>query len=158
MIQYPQMKERVGAAMNAKLDVSVEEFKQALSVYTAEDYYESLAPEQYLVDLLYYDYDKYKAYEPYLLADGLSKGVPLMVVRDVFASLSDQINTTQMICSLVKQIANDVEYQDRVSVLPIMCGKGKSSSISYFIKEHIESEERNGVIVVTDSVRKGDAP
>lgn len=54
----------------------------------------------------------------------------------------------------INQIAADKEFKDKVSVLPFMCGTGKSTAISMKIREVIEANDGNGLLIVTDSVRR----
>lgn len=53
---------------------------------------------------------------------------------------------------IIKQIASDQEHRDDVAVLPLMCGTGKSTAISYMIRHIIEQVEEtgNGLLIVTD--------
>lgn len=56
------------------------------------------------------------------------------------------------IVQLINNIASDQEKREEIAVLPLMCGTGKSTAISYIIRQTIEEAERtgNGLLVVTD--------
>jgi len=103
-------------------------------------------------------YTSYIPYKQYLIEDGCSKGISAWYVDGRFEALSDKIRTIHSVFSLIKKVAEDAELCDRVCALPIMCGKGKSSAISYLIKERIkvseETQEKNGIIIVTDDIER----
>ncbi len=52
------------------------------------------------------------------------------------------------VLKLINKCAADEEHKDKVTVLPLMCGTGKSTAISYKIRECIE--KNSGLLVVTD--------
>ena len=56
------------------------------------------------------------------------------------------------VLELINKCAADEEYKDKVTVLPLMCGTGKSTAISYKIRECIE--ENSGLLVVTDRKKR----
>lgn len=56
------------------------------------------------------------------------------------------------ILQFIKDAIADPEEKEYVSVLPLMCGTGKSTSISYLIKEAIEKNE--GLLVMTDRTHR----
>lgn len=52
------------------------------------------------------------------------------------------------VLELINKCAADEEHKDKVTVLPLMCGTGKSTAITYKIRECIESN--TGILIVTD--------
>ena len=56
------------------------------------------------------------------------------------------------VLDFINEVAADAEHIHEVSVLPLMCGTGKSTAISYKIKETIEQAETtgNGLLIITD--------
>lgn len=58
------------------------------------------------------------------------------------------------VLKLIREVAYDQKSKDEVTVLPLMCGTGKSTSISYLIKDAIEKNE--GLVVMTDRIARFD--
>ena len=58
----------------------------------------------------------------------------------------------KQVFEIISSIAADEEKRDEITVLPLMCGSGKSTAISYMIKKTIEeaNDTGNGLLVVTD--------
>ncbi len=58
----------------------------------------------------------------------------------------------KQVFEFLNQIAVDEEHQNEVTVLPFMCGSGKSTAISYKIRDVIEKAEATGegLLIVTD--------
>lgn len=58
----------------------------------------------------------------------------------------------KQVFEIINQIVADEEKRDEVTVLPLICGSGKSTAISYMIRQTIEQadETGNGLLVVTD--------
>ena len=56
------------------------------------------------------------------------------------------------VLNLINNVAADPDHVNEISILPLMCGTGKSTAISYKIRETIEQAERtgNGLLIVTD--------
>ena len=52
----------------------------------------------------------------------------------------------------INLIAEDKEPDSKITVLPYMCGSGKSTAISYLIRQTIENHEStgDGLLIVTD--------
>ncbi len=69
--------------------------------------------------------------------------------------MPDQENRLSIL-ELINQVAADEETRDKVSVLPLMCGTGKSTAIRHKIKQVIESLDEtgagDGIIVMTDTL------
>ena len=66
--------------------------------------------------------------------------------------------TAEDITQLINDITSDQKRVKEIAVLPIMCGSGKSTAISYLIRQTIENTSLtgNGLLVVTDSIDRLD--
>ena len=64
----------------------------------------------------------------------------------------DRIDTAKRIAGVIMSFA--AENDPKPKALPIMCGTGKSSSLSYIIRDVIQRNDGNGLIIVTDSVER----
>ncbi len=62
------------------------------------------------------------------------------------------------VLDLINEVAADRDHIQDISVLPLMCGTGKSTAISYKIKETIEQakETGHGLLIITDRVDRMD--
>lgn len=62
------------------------------------------------------------------------------------------------VLDFINEVAADAEHIHEVSVLPLMCGTGKSTAISYKIKETIEQAETtgDGLLIITDRTDRMD--
>ena len=69
-------------------------------------------------------------------------------------TIYDTLITPETVLNLIKEVQNDEENKDRVSVLPLMCGTGKSSALRLKMREIIEADDGNGMIIVTDSIER----
>ena len=60
------------------------------------------------------------------------------------------------IADLILEVAADEAHKDEISLLPLMCGTGKSTAISEIIGRTIRLADKtgNGVLVVTDRVNR----
>ncbi len=66
--------------------------------------------------------------------------------------------TAEDITQLINDITSDQKRVKEITVLPIMCGSGKSTAISYLIRQTIENASLtgNGLLVVTDRIDRLD--
>ena len=53
---------------------------------------------------------------------------------------------------MINEIADDPQKQSVISVLPLMCGTGKSTAIRLKMRQIIEANNGDGMIVVTDNI------
>jgi len=44
----------------------------------------------------------------------------------------------------------DTQHADAITVLPLICGSGKSTAISHLIRRVLEDAEHDGMMIVTD--------
>ena len=72
------------------------------------------------------------------------------VIPDI-STLNTSI-TPEAVLQLINETENDTENADRISVLPLMCGTGKSSALRLKMRQIIEDNDGNGMIVVTDNI------
>ena len=146
--------------------VGVEEFAEILGGYTLQDYLHTDTPyydllecsraypglfEQFASVLM----DCAKAqmnardntpYEEYVAGQ-------IAVIRDVY--LPDATEAVSIL-DFIDKVEADDDTADKVSVLPLMCGSGKSTAITLKIKEVIEHGEGLGMLLVTDSKKRLD--
>lgn len=64
------------------------------------------------------------------------------------------METEKKIAQFLDTIVKDEQDDNEITVVPLMCGTGKSSYISQKMKEVISSNGRKGLLVVTDSVER----
>ena len=64
----------------------------------------------------------------------------------------------QDVVQLINDIRSNPQQDDKIHVLPLMCGTGKSTAISYLIRQTIEevADTGNGLLVVTDRIDRMD--
>lgn len=53
---------------------------------------------------------------------------------------------------MINEIEDDMVNRDRITVLPLMCGTGKSTAIRLKMRQIIEANDGEGMIVVTDNL------
>lgn len=58
----------------------------------------------------------------------------------------------ETIAELINRVAADEKHKDAVSVLPLLCGMGKSTAISQIIRQRLEAEQ--GLLVITDRTER----
>lgn len=142
--------------------VKLSEFKAGLKEFSAEDY-GTFAPFSHLIDcsmvnVPHYNCARYKQYAKLLLKDAIAKGcdpAPIQAEIDkYYVTTVLQEDKSNYIANLVEKVAADQETKDKISVLPLVCGSGKSTAISYLIKRVIERNDGNGILIVTDSLER----
>lgn len=60
--------------------------------------------------------------------------------------------TPDDVLSMINEVQDDVKNWDRITVLPLMCGSGKSTAIRYKMRQIIEANNGDGMIIVTDDI------
>ncbi len=60
--------------------------------------------------------------------------------------------TPHAVLKLINEAEDDVTNRDRISVLPLMCGTGKSSALRLKMRQIIEANDGYGMIIVTDNI------
>ncbi len=142
--------------------IGVEEFADRLSKYTLDDYLHSDQP--------YYDLLECSRAQPGLF-DQLAEVLKDTAKQQMHAKnnypytkkVKEKISFTRevhlpdlveasSILDYINQVEADPETADKVSVLPLMCGSGKSTAITLKIKEVIERGD--GMLIVTDSNKR----
>lgn len=146
----------------AKQFAKLREFKTGLNDFSAADY-STFAPFAYLIDCAmvnvpHYNCARYKQYAKLLLKDAVSKGCdPTTIQAEIdhyYITTVLQEDKSNYIANFIEMVAADQATQDKVSVLPLICGAGKSTAISYLIKRVIERDDNTGILIVTDSVER----
>ena len=136
-----------------------EVFAEKLSLYTLKDYLQSDDP---YLDLLQYSRGQVGLFEQlaYVLMDTAKEQMhaknnspynkkikeKIAFTKDIY--LADLTEATSIL-DYINKVEADPETADKVSVLPLMCGTGKSTAITLKIKEVIEHGA--GLLIVTDN-------
>lgn len=63
---------------------------------------------------------------------------------------------SKSILNLINEVAADPKTKHLISVLPLMCGTGKSTAISQKIREVIKADNDEGLLVITDKADRLD--
>lgn len=132
-------------------------FKEQLDTFTCEDYYGD-APYDLLVHSSQFAWNQYDQFASVLIKAAHTVGVEAGVAedavkmyRDIFIGMTGEATD---ILSAIKSAATDTEHKDKVSVLSIPCGSGKSTALTKLIYDVIKHESSEGLIIVTDSVAR----
>jgi len=139
----------------------ISEFRDKLSCFTGEHYIGSHKPYVFLLcasrsKVVYYD-----QFSEVLVEDAVQKGADQDHVRAQINHVKHNLllpeNYGIPILELINNIYDDTQNRSKVSVVPLMCGAGKSTAISYKIKEVLEAvdgtpEHTDGILIVTDSI------
>lgn len=138
-------------------------FRDKIRRFGKEDYEESIQPYGTLLfaanrKVVYYD-----QFSAVLKEDALSKGVDPETIDERIEFFKYEYLIPEdygiPILNLINRIASDQNTLHQVSVVPLMCGAGKSTAISYKIAEVLHSFETNpdqtdGILIVTDSIER----
>lgn len=71
--------------------------------------------------------------------------------QDVSAETGEIIKPEDVL-AMINALADDEAKQDTISVLPLMCGTGKSSAIRLKIIQTIEANDGDGLLIMTDNL------
>lgn len=138
------------------------EFKAGLEDFAAADY-GTFMPFSHLIDCAmvnvpHYNCARYKQYAKLLLKDAVAKGCDKATIQakidEYYITTVLQEDKSNHIANLVEKVAADENTKNKVSVLPLICGSGKSTAISYLIKRVIERNDNNGILIITDSLER----
>lgn len=75
----------------------------------------------------------------------------LRMFHQMFFNQADSLDS---ICEAIRRAAEDKEHADKVSVLCLPCGAGKSTALTKLIYDVIQRDDGQGLIIVTDSVER----
>ena len=132
-------------------------FKEQIDTFTCEDYYGD-APYDLLVHSSQFAWNQYDQFASILIKAAHTVGVEAGVAedavkmyRDIFIGMTGEATD---ILTAIKSVATDTEYKDKVSVLSIPCGSGKSTALTKLIYDVIKRDNGEGLIIVTDSVER----
>lgn len=130
-------------------------FKEQLDTFTCEDYYGD-SPYDLLVHSSQFAWNQYDQFASVLIkaahAVGVEAGIAedaVKMYRDIFIGMTGEATN---ILSAIKSAAADTEHKDKVSVLSIPCGSGKSTALTKLIYDVIKRDNGEGLIIVTDSI------
>lgn len=65
----------------------------------------------------------------------------------------EEMSMSSPVFEFIKKEIHNEERKEYVSLLPIMCGSGKSTAIAYLIKdtiEHLNDDNNGGILILTD--------
>ena len=154
----------VDGERNKKTLMTEDEFAEKLRGYTMEDFSEGDNPYW---DLLLYSRLYPGLYEQFseVLIDVakslmttqqltfLPQGIRARI--DAFKEdYFDEMTETTDILDYINKVEKDPETIDKVSVLPLMCGSGKSTAVTKKIIEVIKRNDGHGMLLVTDSIKR----
>ena len=151
--------------------MSDEEFSKKLSDYTLKDFLYSEEPYYVLVEVSRGQVGLYDQ----LATDVINtvralcenEGIKKHFSDGILKQVADKIDfnkcvfilgteETNSILGFISEVEADADTADKVSVLPLMCGSGKSTAITLKIKEVIERGNGLGMLIVTDSNKRLD--
>lgn len=140
----------------AKPVPTIPAFKEKLSQYSAASYHGLFGgPYDDLLDVCRYQVGLFDQFKEILKDDALVKGVSEKEIDDTLAVFKaaylDNLAEAKDILDFIDKVEADPDTFDKVSVLPLMCGSGKSTAITLKIKEVIEHNDGTGMLIVTDS-------
>lgn len=130
-------------------------FTEAVQAFTCEDYYKD-EPYDLLVRSSQYSWNQFDQFAAVLIAAAVKTGMEERLVRDSVSLYRllyiETPHDANDILSAIQHAAQDKEHADKVSVLSIPCGSGKSTALTRLISEVLERNDGEGLIIVTDSV------
>ena len=166
VVSIRSTKEHLKGGYTVNRFASFDQLRGLLEKYTAEDYGTFLPFNDLLdcamVNVPHYNCAVYKQYAKILLQDAVKKGCDPAVIQSeidkYYVSIVLQNDQSNYIVNFIKRVAEDESMMGKVSVLPIICGAGKSTAISYLIMKVIknvaECGANQGVLIVTDNKRR----
>lgn len=132
-------------------------FAQHLAGFSREDYYED-EPYDLLVRSSQFAFNQYDQFASVLLkaahAAGVEKGIAeasVQMYREIYMEMPGEASS---ILSAIQAAATDEAHKDKVSVLSIPCGSGKSTALTKLIHNVIQRDNGEGLIIVTDSIER----
>lgn len=132
-------------------------FTEAVQGFTCEDYYKD-EPYDLLVRSSQYSWNQFDQFAAVLIAAAVKAGMDEQLVRDSVSLYRllyiESPHEANDILSAIQHAAQDKEHADRVSVLSIPCGSGKSTALTRLIGEVLGRNDGEGLIIVTDSVER----
>lgn len=130
-------------------------FVETVRGFTYDDYYLD-GPYEYLVRSSQFAWNQYDQFAAILIEAALKVGVDEQDVRSSvgwfrFIHIENE-GEAKDILTAIQHAAQDKEHADKVSVLSIPCGSGKSTALTRLIGKVLEHNDGEGLIIVTDSV------
>lgn len=140
--------------------ISLKSFRALVEPYDHDAY---LEPDcQPFFDLIehsmaavpYYSPAHFNQYARILAECAAAKGVApdyfARKITELYKNIVLQGDYTNKISNCIEQILQNDNSCDHLSILPILCGAGKSTAISYLIKRILEQPDHDGILIVTD--------
>lgn len=125
----------------------VQEYAKELEGNTFGDYYSSRSPVyERLLEVSHYQPGLYSQYAAVLRADAIKKGHKAAYIDGILNwTKIGNISFTGRdsdILDCIHAVASDSKTADKVSVLPLLCGSGKSTALTMLIQETIQRIEK----------------
>lgn len=147
--------------------ITLDEFRAAIDKYEHDDYLTEHGDSPYselliasMVEVPYYSHTHFRQYANILKEYAATKGVD----ADYVASRIDRMyqdsvlqgDNTNFICNYIQAVLTDERTSAQMSVLPLLCGAGKSTAISLYIRRVLEDADHQGILIVTDRTDRMD--
>ena len=149
----------IAAEEQAAPMADVAAFAEALKGFSQEDYCGD-APYDLLVRSSQYAWNQFDQFAAVLINAAVKTGMEEKDVREAVALFRylyvESAGEASDILSAIKLAAEDKDHADKVSVLGIPCGSGKSTALTRLIREVLTRNDGNGLIIVTDSIDRMD--
>ena len=140
---------------------TLDEFRAIIEPFEHDDYYpanhrlpfvELLAASA--IEVPYFNYAQFHQYAAILMECALAKGVDEEYVQlwidHVYRTQILQDDLRNRVNLYIAKVKDDPETANQISILPLMCGAGKSTAISYLIKDILVQSDSDGILIVTD--------
>lgn len=125
----------------------VQEYAKELEGNTFGDYYSNRSPVyERLLEVSHYQPGLYSQYAAALRADAIKKGHKAAYIDGVLNWIKignlSITGSDSDILDCIHAVASDSRTADKVSVLPLLCGSGKSTALTMLIQETIQRIEK----------------
>lgn len=139
---------------------TLDEFRAQIEQFTHDDYVtRPFAPFNELiaasmVEVPYYSHTHFPQFAKILEECAAAQHVDAAYMKQRLQEIHQDIvlghDRTSKICNLIEDVMLDVRHADAITVLPLICGAGKSTAISHLIRRVLETPDHAGVLIVTD--------
>lgn len=136
------------------------EFRTQIEQFTHDDYVtRPFAPFSELiaasmVEVPYYSHTHFPQFAKVLEECAAAQHVDAAYVKQRLQEIHRDLvlgnDLSNKICNLIEDVMMDEQHADSITVLPLICGAGKSTAISHLIRRVLEAPDHDGVLIVTD--------
>ena len=134
--------------------VTLAEYAEIAEQYTENDLLNSEKPYWDLIEIARNQTGLFAQYSNILLSRAGENPILRKHIADridIGRLIIEVTDETNNILGYINRVEADEKTKDKVSVLPLLCGSGKSTAITMKIKEVVERNDGTGMIIVTDS-------